>query len=286
MALKKSIVFCPVLILFGLSTPAAPYSEYEDEITQILSQRVPEQEIVRLRTPGSEFITLYRKASLIHVRGAAIIIHPLGAHPDWPEVIAPMRTRLPDAGWATLSLQMPILPPGTPLSDYGGTITESSNRLTAAVRYLKEQQFINIIIIGYGFGAAVGAEFLATNPGHKVDAFIGISMQSHDFLNPRLRLLDDLEIIGIPMLDVYAGRDRDKVLRQIDDRRLAGKKNGRRVYDQIMIGGADHFYAGVEKGMIDQVCAWLEKSLLENLINIQVDTDFNNEFISGEINDE
>jgi hypothetical protein len=33
----------------------------------------------------------------------------MGAHPDWPEVIQPLHSGLPESGWTTLSVQMPIL---------------------------------------------------------------------------------------------------------------------------------------------------------------------------------
>jgi len=287
MHLTKSIVFCLVLVPGVHSVQAGPYSEYEDEITGILSQRVPEREIIRLATTGQEFIALYREPEeTANVRGAAIIAPPMGAHADWPEVITPLRIRLPETGWATLSLQMPLLPPGSPLSEYGETVLEAGNRLTAAVRYLRQKQFINVIFIGYGFGAAIGADFLANNPGHNIDAFIGISMQSHDFLNPRLKLLSDLEVIDIPILDLYAGNDRSKVLGQIDDRRLAGRKNGRRVYDQIMIVDADRFYTGFENVIIDHIKDWLEKNITDILVKDPADRITNNIFLTGENDNE
>ena len=254
-------ILCLVLYLIALPFPAASYNDYETEISTTLSRRVPEQEIVWLNAAGREFISLYLGNASGKVRGAAVIAHGMGAHPDWPEVIAPLRNHLPDSGWATLSLQMPILPPGAPLSDYGRTIKDSSQRFEAAVSYLRKQGFINIVFIGYGFGAALIADFLAHNPGYRISAFVAISAQSHDFLNPRLKLLNDLESIDIPVLDVYAGSDRGKVIRQADDRRLAGRKNSRHTYDQIMIVDADRFYTGVEKVMINGICGWLEKTV-------------------------
>ena len=251
-------ISCLVLYCVSLPALAAAYTDYETEISTTLSQRVPAQEVVWLNAAGRKFISLYLVPAAGTVRGAVIIAHGMGAHADWPEVIAPLRTRLPDSGWATLSLQMPILPPGAPLADYGRTIKDSSQRLNAAVRYLRQHGFINLVFIGYGFGAALIADFLAHNPVKGFNAFVAISAQSHDFLNPRLKLLNDLESIDVPVLDVYAGRDRGKVVKQADDRRLAGRKNSGHIYDQIMIIDADRFYTGVEKALISGICGWLD----------------------------
>ena len=108
----------------------------------------------------------------------------------------------------------------------------------------------------------------AANPGNHMTAFVGISVQSHDFLNPRLKLRNDLAAINIPVLDVYAGGDRGKVLRQADDRRLAGSKNGKNSYEQIMIGDADRFYTGKEDVMITRICGWLETKIPQGVVRV------------------
>lgn len=279
-------ISCLVSIIVSVPALTASYTEYETEISTTLSQRVPEQEVVWLNEDGREFISLYLDPAAGSVRGAAIIVPGLGAHPDWPEVIAPLRTHLPDSGWATLSMQMPILAPGAPLADYGRTVKDSSRRFEAAVRYLRQKGYNSIVFIGYGFGAALIADFLAHNTGHGYSAFVAISAQSHDFLNPRLKLLNDLKSIDIPVLDVYAGRDRGKVLRQADDRRLAGRKNSRHVYDQIMIVDADRFYSGVENVMINSICGWLETKAPQMPVDVDENSDRNIKPENGEKTDE
>lgn len=263
MHFETCCISCLLLYIVSLTAIAASDTDYETEISTTLSQRVPEQEVVWLKAGGHEFLSLYLDPTTGTVRGAAIIVHGMGAHPDWPEVISPLRTHLPDSGWATLSLQMPILPPGAPLADYGRTVKGSRQRFETAIHYLRQKGYINIVFIGYGFGAALIADFLAQVPGYRVSAFVAISAQSHDFLNPRLKLLNDLESIDIPVLDVYAGRDRGKVVRQADDRRLAGRKNSRHIYDQIMLADANRFYTGAEKLMLNGICGWLETKALQ-----------------------
>ena len=265
---EKLCLLCLVLNLLPLPARAVSSAAYEQQISSSLAQRVPVQEIVWLKAGGREFLSLYRKPAAGTVRGAAIIVHGMGGHADWPEVIAPLRTRLPELGWTTLSLQMPLLPPGAPLADYGKTVQDSGYRINAAIQYLEQQGYINIISIGYGFGGALIADYLAANPGNRIAAFVGISIQSHEFLNPRLKLLGDLAAIDIPVLDVYAGRDRGKVLRQTDDRRLAGSKNGKNSYDQVMIGDADRFYTRKEDVMINRICGWLITKTPQGVVRV------------------
>lgn len=283
---EKLCILCLVLNLVAYPAPAAPYSDYENEISAALAQRVPQHEILWLKAAGRDFLGLYREPAAGVVQGVAIIVHGMGGHADWPEVIAPLRMRLPEAGWASLSLQMPVLPPGAPLADYGRTVQASGYRISAALQYLEKQGYINIISIGYGYGAALIADYLAFNPGNRMGAFVGVSVQSHEFLNPRLKLLNDLASIDIPVLDIYAGRDRGRVLRQADDRRLAGRKNGRHIYDQIMIGGADRFYTGKENVMTSRICGWLEQTIPHVLVNVDSSTEGKIKPETGENNDE
>ena len=263
---------CLVLSLVTLPVSAVPPSDYETRISTALAQRVPPGQTVWLRAAGSEFLCLYREAGTEKARGAAIIVHGMGGHADWPELIAPLRNRLPESGWATLSLQMPVLPPGAPLADYGRTVKDSAYRIRAALQYLQDRGYINIISIGYGFGAAQIADYLAAGSDRRMGAFVGISMQSHEFLNPRLKLLNDLANIDKPILDIYAGRDRGKVIRQADDRRLAGRKNGRHVYDQEMIVDADRFYTGMAQVISARISGWLEKTTPQLFVSVDSNT--------------
>jgi len=67
---------------------------------------------VKLKAAGVEFLALYAAPSAKESKGAVIILHGNGVHPAWPDVIEPLRTQLPEHGWHTLSLQMPILQNG------------------------------------------------------------------------------------------------------------------------------------------------------------------------------
>ena len=45
-------------------------------------------------------------------KGGVIVVHGLGVHPDW-ELIGGVRSGLAESGFATLSVQMPVLAAGS-----------------------------------------------------------------------------------------------------------------------------------------------------------------------------
>lgn len=50
-------------------------------------------------------LELYEKTPL--PQGAVLLLHGVEQHPDWPRVIKPLRTVLPDDGWYTLAIMLP-----------------------------------------------------------------------------------------------------------------------------------------------------------------------------------
>jgi len=154
---------------------------------------------------------------------------------------------------------MPVLSPQEPIADYGSTMFDATQRIVAAVRQLRDWRFTNIVIIGYSFGAATAAHSLGSNELKNINAFVGISMHEQQFLNPKLKLLKQLESISIPVLDIYGGRDTLEVIREVDDRRLAARKNGNSAYQQIVIEGADHYFTGLTEVLVKRIKGWMSK---------------------------
>ena len=234
----------------------------EQQIAEKLTLTADADEIISLKVSGGRFIGLYKRARSSEARGVVILVHGMGAHPDWPDVISPLRTRLTEFGWSTLSIQMPILSPEEPVAEYGKTLRLANSRIQAAVDYLHDWEIEPIILLGYSFGASQAANFLASNKPEDIKAFVSVSMLAQKFIKPELDVFKFIAGITIPIFDIYAEEDLDDVRRGIDDRRLAASKNGNTGFQQIEVQKAGHHYLGLEDVLVEQIQVWLQNIVL------------------------
>lgn len=239
----------------------------EQQIAEKLALDADADEIISLKASGERFIGLYKSARTNKVNethGVVILVHGMGAHPDWPDVISPLRRRLTEFGWSTLSIQMPILSPEESVAEYGKTLRLASSRLQAAVDYLHAWGIEPMILLGYSYGAAQAANYLASTKPEDIKAFVSVSMLAQKFIRPRLNVFKLIGGIGIPILDIYGEEDLDDVRRGIDDRRLAAGKNGNTGFKQIELQKSGHHYLGFEDALIEQIQHWLQQTLPVN----------------------
>jgi len=237
----------------------------EQQIAEKLALIADIDEIVSLKASDGHFIGLYKSAKTNEIneadeaKGVVILIHGMGAHPDWPDVISPLRTRLTEFGWPTLSIQMPILSPEESVAEYGKTLKFANSRIQAAVDYLHEWEIKPIILLGYSFGALQAANYLASSKPENVKAFVSVSMLAQKFIRPRLDVFKFIGEISIPILDIYGEKDLQDVRRGIDDRRLAASKNGNTEFQQIELQKSGHHYLGLEDALVEQIQLWLQQ---------------------------
>ena len=253
-----------MLLILGLCSgnTVAYDRSYEQAIATQLAQGKTDDEVIWLQASGKEFISLYTQYTSEQPRGAIILLHGMGGHADWPEVISPLRDLFAENGWATLSLQLAVFSPEKAIADYGGTLSDTKRRIEAGVGKLREWRFTNIVVVAYSFGAASAVQALSANDIENVNALVGISMQAHPFLSPKLKLLKKLESIDIPVLDIYGSRDTPEVRDGVDDRRLAARKNGNNGYRQMRIEGADHYFTGMTEVLAKRSHGWLSSVTL------------------------
>ena len=84
-----------------------PLPERSQEDAAALERQVPPHEQQQLQAPGDSFLALWKPANSSAPKGAVIIIPGAGETADWPLVVGPLRNKLPDANWASLSLSLP-----------------------------------------------------------------------------------------------------------------------------------------------------------------------------------
>ena len=203
-----------------------------------------------------KILSIYTPSEIEPTRGAAIILHGIGVHPDWPDVIHPLRTGLPESGWATLSVQMPILPNEASGTDYLPLLPEVSPRIDAAIKFLQGQGIDNIVLIAHSLGTVMSSYYLSTQPAKQVRAFIGISM-SEIGNESGMSNVAMLQNITIPVLDIYGNLDERHVLDYIQQRQQSATAANNQEYTQVEIKDANHFYNGKDDKLLEVIQGWI-----------------------------
>ncbi len=206
---------------------------------------------------GTKFFAIYTPARGPVVRGGVILLHGMGANPDWADVIHPLRVGLADRGWATLSLQMPVLPNGAGPKDYIPLFPDVPARVQAGLAFLKAQKIAPVMLVGHSLGAAMGIWFLAHTPNSGIRAFVAIGMPGSSDPKSPLDTAAALAKVRIPVLDLYGSRDFATVLSALPRRAAAARAAGDRNYQQVEIDGAGHFFRDMNGPLVTRVSTWL-----------------------------
>lgn len=254
--MKQTVCLFIVILSINVHAQGALSGSYEDDQVVQLVQSHARAGIVWLGSGKKTFLSLYQEPANSVSSQAAIVLHSMGMHADWPEVIAPIRTQLPEHGWTSLSVQLPLLEPTLGHAEYGGTFKQANERIRTAILYLQDRGYTDIVIIAYSFGATTAVNYLAEF-NSVIKALVGISMQPHPFLKPKFDIFDELSTLNLPILDIYADKDISGVLKSTDDRRLAAKKAGNGIYKQVVIRAANHYFSGKETDLMREIVAWL-----------------------------
>lgn len=179
---------------------------------------------VEIRAPsGRPFLGLYTEGK--PGRPALVIVHGSGVHPDHG-VIGTLRVTLSDAGFTTLSIQMPVLAADAPAADYYPALfPEAAERIRVAAEWLKGRGATKMVLASHSLGAWMSQYYLERT---KDAPFAGWISLGRSGAIPKLPL---------PVLDVYGEKDLPAVLQSAGERHAARR---------VVVPGADHFYNGRE----------------------------------------
>ena len=104
----------PALLLALVSSACFAQADYarEQRWADEITPAILVGDAVQLALPsGRKFLGIYAPNS--KAQAGVVLVHGLGIHPDW-SVVHPLRSQLAEQGYATLSVQMPVMTAGVP----------------------------------------------------------------------------------------------------------------------------------------------------------------------------
>jgi pimeloyl-ACP methyl ester carboxylesterase len=262
---RRGFWFCCLVgcLSWGLAVAAGADLARERRLRAQIEAEVRVGESVNLQTGGLDFLAVHTPATSAKTRGGVILLHGLGANPEWSSVVQPLRTQLPGHGWETLAVQLPLAAADAPPEAYLALIPEALPRLAFAVEFLKSRDVKQVAILGHDLGARTALEWLARDDVPKeIRALVVIGLGG-DTRKPDPGLLEALKRVKVPVLDLYGSRDLAPVLAGVQQRAAAARAADHKDYRQLEIEGADHFFTGVTDTLVMRVRAWLAKMVTE-----------------------
>ncbi len=215
-------------------------------------------EPVWLSARRQKFLALYAPPAQAGNRGV-ILIHGRGVHPAWG-FIDTLRADLTDAGFHTLSLQMPILAADAPFGAYGKTFPEAFDRVEAGIQYLKSKGVGHIILLGHSTGAMTAVAYAARHPQAPVTGIVSIGLSTFpsgpDTMQPAIML----KSVRIPVLDLYGANDLHEVLAYTEARRTAAQAAGNKGYSAVRAPDANHFFTDQYETLKKHIMDWLGRN--------------------------
>lgn len=239
-----------VLIVLGLLTCTALASAQDHEresrwAEQTLATLVVGDPVQIAQKNGHRFLALYTRA--VRERGAIVIAHGRGWSPDY-DLYGDLRTQLAEAGYSTLSIQMPVLPDTAKLGDYLPIFPDADERLALAIKWLRTNGAPKVAIVSHSLGATMANHYLINTADPGVDAWVFLSI---------INGLEDMFRIKIPVLDVFGSVDWEVTRFGADERkaqiaRIAGSR-------QVIVAGAEHFYEGKREELTALIVEFLDR---------------------------
>jgi pimeloyl-ACP methyl ester carboxylesterase len=258
----KYLSLIPLLFVFTASADSKSDVAKEKRWEEQIVPSIMVGEDVKLAAQDGEFLALYTEAATEQQKGAVILLHGIGVHPAWPDVIEPLRMELPEHGWHTLSLQMPILGNEAENRDYAPLFPEVPDRIQAGVDFLKSKGIGTIVISGHSLGATMGSYYLASKSDPSVAVFAIISGGPGVPGDTRMDSLENFrKIRNVAILDVYGSEDQQSVLEAASERRKLAQNSEHSRYQELEIDGAGHFYQGKQEELVAELSDRLDKSL-------------------------
>ncbi len=278
----KTISFT-YLLCFALSPlPSFAGSNYylEAQVARTIALSENKANIIWLKTPEKrEILALSSPSNTTDLQGGIIVLADLHQPPNWPVIVHGLRKYLPDFGWETLSVQMPIATDNLSNAQLDEMYTLTQNRIEAAVTYFQNKNISNINLIGMNQSANFSLKYVSSLPEEQDQIQSLVIIRAYD--SNWLTSSDLVKRIPVPLLDIYPEHDSGLILASAKKRlasagfsakmrpmprqvtlsakvqKLAINKTGNLRYRQKVINGATYRFNKLEQTLFKAIRGWL-----------------------------
>ncbi len=231
--------------------------EREKRVAVQIEEQLLSGDPIWLEVDGQQVFALDTPAESEPVKGTVILVHGNGAHPNWAQVIAPLRAALAENGWRNIAVQMPYIPEDLPISAAAKLFANTDARIKAAIEYAYNDDESPLYIISHSRGGHQASHYVATYNDAPIKGLAIIGSSAHYQNDPEeFSTATSLSKIKIPMLDMYGSEDLEQVIKTAGDRKKIAASTA---YTQKIVKGADHMWDGEEQQLTTNVLEWLNK---------------------------
>ncbi|MXZ80954.1 MAG: DUF3530 family protein [Gammaproteobacteria bacterium] len=232
-----------------------PDFEREARIVEQVEPYLFEGEPLWLEGGGREFLAVHIEVE--EADGTVILLHGRDVHLDEEELIGPLRTGLAERGWATLSLQMPVLAKGKTYYDYLPILGYAHPRIEAAIDYLESRGVSRIILAAHSCGVHMANDWMNSVAEPRIDGYIAMGLGVTD-VGQDLKTPFPIGRLSVPVLDIYGTGEYPRPLAMVPHRQELLRQNGNPLSAQVPVEGATHFFRGYGDVMIGKLADWLD----------------------------
>ncbi|MFG0381735.1 alpha/beta hydrolase family protein [Pseudomonas sp. zbq_18] len=270
-----------------------PLEERSEDNAQALERQLPKGEQQMLQADGGSFLALWKPANAPQAKGVVILVPGANESADWPQAINPLRSKLPDVAWSSLSLNLPDSPneplpeavlPRTPEAvtvDTADSVAEPAAeapaseptaaapapapvdpsqrvfaRIDAAITFAEQQDASNIVLLGHGDGAYWAALYLKERQPAQVKHLVTVAAQLPAGQSPALEeLIPGLKLATGDFFYKDQAADRSAAVRRLQ----ASKRLAHDSYTQVALKALPGNQDAEQEQLFRRVRGWLEK---------------------------
>ena len=176
-----------------------------------------------------------------------VIVHGIGVHPDHG-IVGTLRMDLADRGYATLAIQMPVLPSDAPPEHYEPLFRNAAERIASTAAWARDRSYRDLVLVSHSLGSRMSNAYFDHTRASAFRAWVALGLggsYSAKFAQQP----------PVPVLDIYGERDLESVLSSASAREPVARRSGGRLE---RIAGAYHFYAGRESVLVSLIARYAE----------------------------